>query len=483
MKLTFSRRLAALLLALVMIVPLLVSCKKDPTGGNEGSNQQGTQSDEDLPLVINNYNGDTISIAVCGNSNIMTVEETADTLDAAVFHRNSRVADLYNVKFEFPDITTDNNGFHGSVDASILSGADDYQLVGNYTNTMAYHTMSTNYYQNMLDLPYLSFEEEWWPGEFMKNAKIGNKLYIAVGNMESSYYDLFTAVLFNKELASNYPIDDLYQLVRDHKWTLDKLIEYTDMADIDLDGDGMMDPLVDQFGLAIHRSYPVDGFVTAFEIKLTDWDENGLPVLLPVSERYVEVGDKLDSFIHGQSVRYNIEKSGTPDYTFIEGRALFEANRMWTVAAYREMEQDFGILPYPLWDENQEKYRSFSDVENATSYAIPITTNGARAANILEALSYFGHEIVLPAYYDKSLKGRSTRDKESGEMLDIIYDNISYEFIQIYSADFYPAPNQLLRIALWEDSKVAREYARNRSMYNVKMKQLIKMLDVEGEYE
>ena len=481
MKATFTR-MAALLLVVLMIVPLFASC--DKKNGSTSNGKKSTDETEEYVgengyvLAVNDYNGAKFTIATGGNTNIHTVEDSADTLDSAVYRRNEKVSELYDIDFDFPD-SYGSDGFLSAVGASILSGADDYQLVGGLAGSMAFHTMSTGYYQNLLELPYLDFDQEWWPGEFMKNAKIGNNLFMAVGNMESVYYNLYTAILFNKDLAADYPIGDLYQLVRDGKWTLDKLIEYADMVKIDLDGDGIMDPKFDQFGLAIHRSYPVDGFVTAFDVQLTDFDEDGIPTLLPMSEHYVAVYDKLTSFVHSDSVRYNIEKS-TEDYTFIEGRALFEANRMWVVSGYREMDQDFGILPYPKWDENQEQYRSFSDVENTVGYSIPITTNGERSANILEALSYFGKQIVYPAFYEKSLKGRSTRDKESGEMLDIIYSNVAYEFIQIYSLDFYPAPNQLLRIALWEDTNISGLYNRNRRMYESKMKELIEMLDVAG---
>ncbi len=476
-------RILTLLSTLILCVPAFVSCADQTNGGSDNvtETEQVYREESGYELAVNDYGGAKFSVATCANTNIDTMEETGDTVSDSVFRRNGKVSALYNITFEFPDVSTDNVIFNQSVGASILSGADDYQLVGNYTNGMAYESLLTGYYQNLLELPYLDFDQAWWPGEFMKNAKIGGNLYIAVGNMESSYYDLFTAILFNKELAADYPIGDLYQLVRDGKWTIDKFIEYTNMAEIDLDGDGMMDPKTDQFGLAIHRGYPIDACVTSFEVRLTDFDEDGIPTLLPMTEHYVEVFEKLNSFVHGNSVRYITDKSGTPDYTFIEGRALFEAERMWTVAPYREMDQDFGILPYPKWDESQENYRSFSDVENATSYVIPITTDGERSANILEALSYFGKKMVYPAYYEKSLKGRSTRDKESGEMLDIIYSNISYEFIQIYSRDFYPAPNQLLRVAVLDQGSIAGLYNRNRRMYETKMKELIEKLDVEGK--
>ena len=44
-------------------------------------------------------------------------------------------------------------------------------------------------------------------------------------------------------------------------------------------------------------------------------------------------------------------------------------------------------------------------------------------ALILEALSYESQDTLTPAYYDICLTGKSTRDEESKDMLDIIFDS------------------------------------------------------------
>lgn len=46
---------------------------------------------------------------------------------------------------------------------------------------------------------------------------------------------------FNKTIAEKYQIPDIYALIREGKWTLDKLAEFAMPVTSDLNGDNIMD--------------------------------------------------------------------------------------------------------------------------------------------------------------------------------------------------------------------------------------------------
>lgn len=472
-------RILSLLLAFLMIAPALVSCKKEKTDVKPDRETEAEEytGENGYVLAVNDYNGTTFAITGAGFG---AEEETGDSLNDATFRRNSKVAELYNIKLEFPELTeTEDSKYMDLIRMALMSGDDAYQLIG-IGGGLVGEALDGQYF-NLNELPYFDFDQAWWPSEYMKNANIGNKLFFAVGNLDQDYYDHFVAMVFNKHLAEDYGITGLYDTVRAGEWTIDKLIEYSKRAAVDLNGDGRMESKDDQFGFAIQRRYPTDAFVTAFDIQLTGTDENGLPEILPLSDKYVAVFEKLNDFYYSDYVTYNIAKSPMEDQSFIEGRALFEGTRMFFIVGYRAMENDFGVLPYPKWDENQKDYRTFTDTDCIMTYSIPITTDSARSANIMEALSYFGYQMVRPVYYDKVLKGKTVRDEESRDMLDIIYNNISYEFCQIYMYMFYPSPDLLLGQALWNADTITHQYNQRRRMYAAVMKKLIKQLDIEGD--
>ena len=42
-------------------------------------------------------------------------------------------------------------------------------------------------------------------------------------------------------------------------------------------------------------------------------------------------------------------------------------------------------------------------------------------------MAYYGHEYIVPAFIEKAIKGKSTRDVESIDMLEILFQNRMYD--------------------------------------------------------
>lgn len=84
------------------------------------------------------------------------------------------------------------------------------------------------------------------------------------------------------------------------------------------------------------------------------------------------------------------------------------------------METDFGIIPYPKYDEEQKDY--CARVSYYMPPMIPITnTNLELVGAVLEEANYRAKKNITPAYYDITLKGKYSRDPESISMLDLIF--------------------------------------------------------------
>ena len=108
---------------------------------------------------------------------------------------------------------------------------------------------------------------------------------------------------------------------------------------------------------------------------------------------------------------------------FADGRLLFLLGTMNNVVSMREMETDFGILPTPKADDTQAEYYSYMNTWASSCAAIPVScADTEKSSTLLEALAYLSREYYTPAYYDITLKGKTSRDEESVEMLDLIYE-------------------------------------------------------------
>jgi hypothetical protein len=86
----------------------------------------------------------------------------------------------------------------------------------------------------------------------------------------------------------------------------------------------------------------------------------------------------------------------------------------------RNTDVDFGILPYPKYDDTQERYYSRVSYYNPT--LVPKTNSDLEFTGcILEALMCESENTVVPAYYEIALKTKYSRDDESSAMLDFIF--------------------------------------------------------------
>ncbi len=85
------------------------------------------------------------------------------------------------------------------------------------------------------------------------------------------------------------------------------------------------------------------------------------------------------------------------------------------------------------------------------------------AASSRLSLNY-GWKDILPEYYERALKGKATRDSDSEAMLDIIFNNIEYEFTEIYSRNFgdQKAPSMMMRVAVGENKDISSLGPRTR---------------------
>ena len=97
------------------------------------------------------------------------------------------------------------------------------------------------------------------------------------------------------------------------------------------------------------------------------------------------------------------------------------------------MNYDFGILPIPKYDLSQKEYRSYVDGSSAM-ICVPATVKPADReciSIILEALASESYKIVTPAFVEKMLKRKVTRDSDSADMIDYVVRNRVFDMAYV----------------------------------------------------
>jgi hypothetical protein len=145
--------------------------------------------------------------------------------------------------------------------------------------------------------------------------------------------------------------------------------------------------------------------------------------------------------------------------------------------ALRQSEVEFGILPFPKYDEDQENYLSHS-YDGLSSFGVPLCAYDPEMCGmILEALCAESSYSVIPKYYDVVLQGRLARDEESKEVLDTIRENLYFDFGFVYSGaigkGLAMGPFALFGDACQQGKQLNIAYAENESIYTTNLESII----------
>ncbi|MBE6724642.1 MAG: hypothetical protein E7576_05515 [Ruminococcaceae bacterium] len=238
--------------------------------------------------------------------------------------------------------------------------------------------------------------------------------------------------MFNKEMIDAYGLDNPYDLVRNGSWNIDKFAAMAQTVLSDADGDGNMTRAADSWG---YMSEPKQVFpcfwISAGEMSIAK-DERDLPYLnITGNDRFFAIFDKVYSVMWDDGVwccdQKNIDHWPETAKMFGESRVLFVDEIFYRLNELRDVEAAFGIIPYPMFDDTQAEY--YSRVEaGARIGMVPITNKHPEYAGaLLEAMSSFGYNHLIPEYYEVALKRRTSRDSESAEMLDLIFATRRYD--------------------------------------------------------
>ena len=494
-------KLACLLLALVMCLGAVVACadEAEPEQPSDQNNQTNTNTDttptpeeeEDdtvdllAQLPAYNFNGDEFVI-LCREDKEYEIDTkengTGDLVNDAVFARNARIGELYNVDIVSAPIEgtwQQRATFMTHVRTSVAGGSDDYDLIAGYMAYISELAQDGNFH-DLHQVDTLNLENEWWSQSFNENLTVYDKLYFADGDASLTMWESLYAMYFNKQIAENEGIDDLYEVVRDGDWTLEYLLELTENMYRDDDGNDVAD-MEDSYGMIIN-CHSVRALVTTCGIPVTERNEDDEIELVFYNERTTNFFLDVYHFIHENDGVYMMNLADDSDYTdilriFTSDRALFISGTLDQSAVLRGMDTDFGIIPLPKYNDDQENYLAHS-YDGHSIFCIPASLVDTKMSGaILDALGAESRQSVVPEYYEVVLKGRTSRDEESAEMLNIIRENLFFDFAFVHNNDLDKVWSQIGDMMEKNQKIVASSFAAKADGHQKLLEQLLEKYD------
>jgi len=435
--------------ALLMICFIFMACSPETVNSNESKDDQSpvntpdeiaetTESYYDA-LGERSFNGDTFTVLdSCHHPHLHVNfppdgEITGEPINDALYNRDKFIEEKYDVTLEYILMHGFGDGCR-ALEKSVLAGVHEYDLIVSPVFGTSLDVISTrNVLYNMMETPYLSLQSPWWSKMIYENMQFNGRLYYTGGDIFLPSYSQCPAVtVYNKKLLKDYGIEDnLYSLVFEGKWTLDALNEIIKDRDIDLNSDGKMHADDDFYGLitqniTVTTSFYLAGVGVNFSTGTNDTINVGLtsPVNLTKIDRLSEI-----------LKRVNYRDQEDPiQKTFKGNRALFLTHCMISPQLnLRDMEEDYGILPMPKWDQNQESYVSFLNAWGSGFVGIPLNADIEKSGFLTEAMAYAGYEMLRRPVYDITFKAKGARDEESEKIIDIIIETAYLDIGGVYN--------------------------------------------------
>lgn len=452
MKITKS--VTALLLALLMLIPLLVGCADTGTENTEPQGEASTTLSPEGESAVEETTRDTLPELDFGgevvnilywenaNNNEFYVEETDGTdINDVVYRRNANVQARLNFEFAWNGQKGAKSNLEEFVNY-IRTGMDS----GENIEIIAVHSMvmgavaKEGYLTNLGDIDYINLSSPWWPDELINNSTIHGNIFFLSGDISLNTLLGMEGLFFNKEMTES----DLYSYVHDKTWTIERMFEESKNIYIDTTGDGKSKD--DTYGFVTYSGM-INALAIGMGIRITDKDENGMIKLSDtyVSEKTQGIIEMLNSYLYNQNSWYYTSGWDNAAEIFNQGTALFTmASVRFTVNELASTDVTYGILPAPLYNEDQDSYHTLM-ANTYTMYGISVNCKEtARAGAVIEAMASEGYHTVTPVVFEVALKARYSDESSDAMMFDILRESVVMEIGLVFSDEIGGIPSKAL---------------------------------------
>ena len=482
-----TARITSLLLAALMLLST-VSCA---SGGNETKDTDPTNAVTTEPEttaapepyyldVLSDKTFDGTTFTMIGEDyeqrpNFCQEEMTGNVINDVVYERHMALETRYKVNIEY-NSQPGRKDCNNAVKDAIAAQDDTYDLVFNSMTSGANNLILDGGVVDMATLPYLDFTKPWWSQTMLKDFNYKGHTYLAVGGSSPSYYLSASVTLFNVDEAKTYGLPDMYALVKEGKWTVDKMGELMSISKKDINGDGVIDVTNDFFPLVFSSEVGRNLYVSAGGEAVLRTEDGGFALNIG-SKNSIDILDKLHGIFADKTNTFVQDGSSAKIAEFTSGHTMFAMTAMmFANMELRGMEDLYGVLPLPKLDEAQKDYITCGNPFAPCGMLIPRTvTNTEMSALIAEAMGFLGEEIVRPGVYNVTLHGKLAQDEQSSEMLELIYRDIVFDLCACY--EFKNISKRSREYVTGKIDNFASVYAENEAAAQQALKDMVDALE------
>lgn len=368
-------------------------------------------------------------------------DNSGDIVHDAIWKRNQNVEDRFGFTLNIqPTKTKGLAKVTDELKTLVFSGSQEFDVIVSTGNSTVSNSLYPYLYE-LSNVPHLDIEQPWWKTNAIKEMSFDGKNYrYLMGDIMLVDYLKCGVFYYNKDIYTNVTKadpDEMYRLVLDGKWTWDKVCELSASGYVDVNGDGVSN-VGDQFGMMFPVNGVTDAMVIGCDVELFARKEGGIDLSVMNNERVISVIDKLISAANNTDGVWisDLTADKSPPY-FAKNYSMLYLGRLnnAVTADMRDMQADYGILPMPKLEAEQEEYITYID-DSATVACVPKSVADDRIEMVGAFLEGWGSEAyrtVITPFIESAMKAKYSRDELSGQSIDIIFNNGNVSFLMMYN--------------------------------------------------
>lgn len=442
------KKILCMLLTAMFLVSLFAACAND-VGNEQGTGNSAHEQETGDPNYIDevpelSFGGTPITILSrdkYGVNDEFYVESNSETqsdvVANAVYNRNMDIENRLNVSLNVI-LELEPTEKHTT---AVKSGVDDYQIVADSTY-IAIQGVLRGEFLNLRDIQYVDLDKYYWTQGYNDIVSFGddNKQYLASGALAISMFRYMFVTVYNRDVFEAVGETDLYEVVKNGEWTLDyqyKIIadRYMDTGDTPNKKDEK-----DMYGLITGDTVSVDPYCVAANVQLVSKNDNGEWFYNTEHfEKTVDLCAKVQALYNDPSTY--VFKTATYDDTgktdivksFAHGKSMMATVQVFALETnVGDLTLfDYGIAPIPKFDARQANYGTYvQDQVTGVGISSSLGDEGQieMVGAVLECMASKSYHTVVDAYYSTALSYKYLQNPESKEMLDLIYNSLTFDF-------------------------------------------------------
>lgn len=406
------------LLAVLMMLPFFASCKSKPSGNRgETTEKEPNLYQDDLgDFDFGNEEFHVLSVKSSVGTNTtfdVTLEESTDKVNKAIYDRNREIEDRFNMVFVAH--TASYEGCYSTLQQEVMAPTVYYDLIM-LINRNAYTAVLNNWIVPAEKLTYIDLSKPYYQQDINEMCKIGGKHFFAYSDESLYTFERAACLAFNADMIDDLGMDEPYTLVDENRWTVETCFEMIREATV------INNDETETYGLYGHGSYLFSSFWLGAGQKLLEKSGDTLKFTVGSNDVIAKITDMMLEEMTQGRMGYSMSDSDCNEY-FMKDHALFDSTVVGKIFLFKDLDNfKYGVVPYPKYTTEQPAY--YSRVVDAWLHVVPTSCKDYdRASVILEALAAGSSKRVYPAYYEDQLYYRVMRDPRDINMLEIIRYN------------------------------------------------------------